>query len=447
MALSVLMVATAFAGCGKTGGTDKAETTAATTAAKEETTAAAADPASIKGEITVLTNRTDVVDTQFAGPGGYAEQFNKKYPNVKVKYEAITNYEDDVKTRMSTTEYGDVLLIPGGVEPKDYPTFFEPLGKADDLKKTYRYIDTKGSFEGTTYGIATIGNAQGIIYNKKIFADAGITTLPKTSDEFIADLKKIKDKNGDKVIPLYTNYAAGWPLNQWADRLGAVAASPDYVNKLAHEKDPFAKDKPLYTIYKTMYDAVSQGLCEKDPMTSDWESSKKMVGTGEIATMVLGSWSIKQIQEAAGANAANIGYMPHPTSTDGKVYVSAGPDYTMAVNKNSKSKEAALAYLHWFIDESKYYDYCQCISPKIADPMPEALKAFDEMKVEYVINNAAPAGEDGLTDNIAKAAEIGLSDDPWKKIIIEKALSKESFDDYMAELNKRWDSAMADATK
>ena len=48
------------------------------------------------------------------------------------------------------------------------------------------------------YGIPSTGNAQGIVYNKKVFEAAGITTLPKTPDEFLDDLQKIKDS----ILPL-----------------------------------------------------------------------------------------------------------------------------------------------------------------------------------------------------------------------------------------------------
>ena len=39
----------------------------------------------------------------------------------------------------------------------------------------YRFIEESGSFEGQVYGIAITGNAQGIVYNKKVFTKAGIT--------------------------------------------------------------------------------------------------------------------------------------------------------------------------------------------------------------------------------------------------------------------------------
>ena len=65
------------------------------------------------------------------------------------------------------------------------------------------------------------GKCAGRPLNKKVFADAGITELPKTPDEFIADLQLIKD-NTD-AIPLYTNYAAGWTMGgAWDGYLGAI---------------------------------------------------------------------------------------------------------------------------------------------------------------------------------------------------------------------------------
>ena len=78
----------------------------------------AKNPASVSGDITVLTNRTDMVsDGSFKK---YAGDFNKIYPNVHVKFEAITDYEGEVRIRMNTTDYGDVLLIPSvSVVPGD----------------------------------------------------------------------------------------------------------------------------------------------------------------------------------------------------------------------------------------------------------------------------------------------------------------------------------------
>src|SRR5258708_11716010 len=113
---------------------------------------------------------------------------------------------------MNTKDYGDVLNIPRSLSADKYPNFFTSLGTVDDLGKKYQFIN-EGAYNGTVYGIATTGNANGLLYNKEVFKAAGISSVPKTSDEFMADLKLIKDKT--QAIPLYTNYHAGWPLTSW----------------------------------------------------------------------------------------------------------------------------------------------------------------------------------------------------------------------------------------
>ena len=90
----------------------------------------------ISGTITVLTNRTDLVDNVFVD---YAAQFNEIYPNVKVEFEAITDYEGEVRIRMNTEEYGDVLLIPNVIGANELPDFFVPLGTLEELDPVYTF--------------------------------------------------------------------------------------------------------------------------------------------------------------------------------------------------------------------------------------------------------------------------------------------------------------------
>src|SRR5688572_18339202 len=66
----------------------------------------------VKGNITVLTNRTDLVTTKLPE---YAKKFEAKYPGTKVTFEGVTNYEEDVTTQLGSGDYGDVLLIPSVV--------------------------------------------------------------------------------------------------------------------------------------------------------------------------------------------------------------------------------------------------------------------------------------------------------------------------------------------
>jgi raffinose/stachyose/melibiose transport system substrate-binding protein len=394
--------------------------------------------AAVSGDITVLTQRTDL-DTS-GRLAQYAAEFNKVYPDVKVTFESITDYEGQVRIRMNTDAYGDVLVIPNSVTKSELATFFEPLGTVADLGQKYRFINEQ-AFGGTVYGIATTGNANGFVYNKKVFAAAGITALPKTTDEFLADLKLIKTKTS--AIPLYTNYKDGWPTTQWQGNRGSITNDPNFDSKEAHDAAPWTAGKDQYVIDKLMYDVVKQGLVEADPTTTAWEPSKALIGGGQVAVMPLGSWAIVQMQAAAvaaGASADDIGYMPFPNQVDGVFYSTSGGDYKNAVNIHSKNKAAAEAWVWWYADKSGFAANEGGIPPAVDGAFPSQLSDFDKLGVKFTEQLPAPAGEESLTLDISKDSEIGIWDPIFPQRIIDAARgsTSETLDAIFADLNTRW---------
>ncbi|WP_411334718.1 ABC transporter substrate-binding protein [Metabacillus indicus] len=429
----VLAVFTALTGCSSSGaGSENAE------GGKEKSENwREKDPKEIKGEITFISQRTDIVNTVFPE---YAKEFQKKYPNVEVNFEALTDYGGQITPRMNTEEYGDVLLLPTQVPIEDIPNFFEPLGSLKEMGEKYMGVEER-AVDGTVYGIPVAITYNGVVYNKKVFEEAGINELPRTMDEFISALEKIKE-NTD-AVPLYTNYAAGWPLTQWQGNVTTVAGDPAYSSQtMVNGKDQLTEGKPQFELWNLMYDVAKKGLIEADPLTTDWESSKAMIGKGEIATMVLGSWAIDQIKGVA-ENPDDIGYMPFPTNAD-KVIFPLGADYQIGVNKHSESKEAALAWVDWFIHESGYsVEQAGGISAAKDVPLPEDLKKYEEQGVTFELLTPAKEGQEGLLDKIDKEAEVGLWLEDKPKRIVEAAIGNrdESFKDIMAELNADWNEA------
>lgn len=397
------------------------------------------DEGGISGEITVITQRTDIVDTVFKE---YAEKFQEKHPDVKVNFEALADYGGQITPRMNTKDYGDVLLIPTQVPIADIPNFFEPLGSLEEMQDKYMGIEER-AVNGQVYGIPIAMTYTGVVYNKKVFEEAGITEVPKTPAEFISALEAVKEKTD--ATPLYTNYAAGWPLTQWEGAVTTVAGDVDYYNvTMPNSDDPFAKGKPHYDMYKLMYDVAEKGLIEADPLTTDWESSKAMMGRGEIATMVLGSWAVEQI-ESVSENAEDIGYMPFPTNAE-QIIFPLGADFQIAVNKNSENKEAAKAWVDWFIHESGYsVEQAGGISAAKDVPLPTALAEYEEQGVKFELLTPAKEGQEGLGDAIDKEAEIGHWLEDNKKRIVEAGIGNrdESFDDIAKEFNERWNAARA----
>jgi ABC-type glycerol-3-phosphate transport system substrate-binding protein len=400
---------------------------------------AAGGDGKIGGEITVLTQRTDIVNTVFQD---YKKKFEAKYPGTSVKFEAITDYEGEVRVRMNTKNYGDVLLIPNSVNDDQLKSFFEPLGTVEQLQDKYRFVRSEKTFDGKVYGLSITGNAQGYVLNKKVWAQAGITEPPKTPEEFLAALKAIKDKTG--AIPLYTNYKDAWALGQWEGVRGAVSADPDAVTKLAEDDAPWSAGKEHFIIDSLLYDAVKGGYTEPDPTTTNWEQSKGLLGIGKIATMMLGSWSIVQMQQAA-TSKDDIGYWPFPHQSNGKFYTVVGGDYKNAININSKNKATARAWIDWFTDESGYATDQGGVATLKSAAMPSTLADLTAAKTEFIELNPAPKGKEGLADKIGNSAEIALFDGKYRQGIVDAArgAKNESKDQIFADLNKKWSQARA----
>ncbi|MFD6415824.1 extracellular solute-binding protein [Streptomyces sp. NPDC060194] len=424
----IAVAALAAAGCqsGSNGGSDS------------EAAIAPTDPTRVSGSITVLTNRTDLVEN--GTYDGYAKRFNEKYPEVKVAFEGSTDYEGETKVRLTGEDYGDVLLIPNSVEAGKYPDFFAPLGSPEDLSKKYDFTD-RGTVGDQVYGLAGIATAQGFVYNKAVWEKAGVTEWPRTPKEFLVALKAIKDKTD--ATPYYTNYKDMWPLTNWGNAVGATTCDADASDRMVETDELWKSGEELATIDSLLFDIVDQGLSEEDPTTTNWEKSKDLIGTGKVATMQLGSWAVIQMRQAAekaGADPKDIGFMPFPSRDGETLCTPVRPDYQFAVNKNSEHKAAARAWIDWFLNESGDARSALSISTVKGSPLPETLQEFETQDVEFI--NMASKKTSQL-NQIDKASEIGLSAPDYRQRLIDAArgAADGSRDSIFAELNKKWSEA------
>ncbi len=371
-------------------------------------------------------------------------EFNKEFPGIKVEMEAITDYAEDSLLRLSTGDWGDIMFIPA-VDKVDLPTYFMPFDNLDNLSSELNFVDN-WEYEGNCYGIPYMANAQGILYNKAVFEEAGIKELPKTPTEFLDDLKLIKD-NTD-AIPLYTNYAAGWTMGAWDAYIGIVSNGDDTFmqQKFVHTADPFKNpgdDTGIYNLYRILFDAVAGGLIEDDYTTTDWESCKGMLNRGEIGTMVLGSWAYAQMQEA-GDKPEDVGYMPFPMTVGGKQYVNAGGDYNYCINVNSsdENKLASLIFVKWMVEKS---DWCYNeggYTVVKGGKNPDMYAAFDGCEV--LSDQPAKAGEETLLNDMNSESELSFNaggNDKVQRIVEAAATGSETFDDILVDWTQKWNDA------
>ncbi|MFF1873019.1 ABC transporter substrate-binding protein [Kitasatospora herbaricolor] len=397
-----------------------------------------ADPDAVAGDLTVLTQRTDLVANGVLD--GYAAEFERLYPRARVHFEGITDYEGEVRRRLGTKNYGDVLMIPAALPQYDYPAYFAPLGPGAAVASRYRFTD-RATVAGKAYGMAESGSANGFVYNRAVWTAAGITDWPTTPAQFLADLQRIKDRSGS--VPYYTNFKDAWPLTGWSDNVGSVGCDPQATAKLSVTDEPWAAGGDLNVIDTLLHDIVKRGLAERDPAGTDWERSKALLAKGDIATMQLGSWAVTQLQEAArkaGTDPAAIGFLPFPVQKDGVFCSVVVSGYQQAISLHSKNKAAARAWIDWFTDRSGAAAREGAVPTLAAAPLPSVLKPLADKGVRFIDRSEADTAQ---VDAIDDLAGIGLDRPDYRKKLIDMARGAQPGGpaEFFADLNRRWGEA------
>lgn len=350
MIASLLFVAACGGGgtAGESSGTASPET-----GAPAETAAAGAD-SEIKGEITWATHRVDLVDTKFKE---YVEAFKAKYPGITdVKIEGIKDYNQTMRVRMAANEFPDVMNLID-TKPSDFPKYYEPLDSLGWNDRLY-FVDAT-SFEGKLYGISQQAAVNGLLYNKKAFAAAGVTAPPKTVDELYAVAEKLKASG---ITPMATAYKDAWTLQYWERPADFIYGKNSLRNDNMNTDTPFMADNAYgkaFSIIKTMYD---KGYLEPDIYSSSYDQVAKDIAAGKIGMMYIGNWLAAYLIDN-GMAMEDIGFAPLPHDNSGKLYGSLQGDWAYAVSKTSDNKAAAMAFVKFMIEESGDFEDHMIMSP------------------------------------------------------------------------------------
>ncbi|MBL1225570.1 ABC transporter substrate-binding protein [Enterococcus sp. BWR-S5] len=389
----------------------------------------------VSGEITVVTNRVDADELYEK----IETAFKEKYPEVTdIKWEASgTDYDQYIATRMNTTDYGDVVFIPFSMAgtPDEYSKYFDSLGTVEAMEKDYIDV-TEADYDGTVYGLPTVLNSLGLIYNQEVFDEAGIKELPTSTDELIAAAKQIKEKTG--AIPFYTNYQR---LAVWAGALSSYGGE-DFKSATLEKGTAFEEGQPIREVMDLIYELSANGLIEPDPVTLEGQQAQQQLADGKIAMLMSGSQDVAPIQ-ALTETKDTIKIMPFPVLLDGKTSLALGAPSVIGINKNTKNEATAKAFLEFFISpESGFAEDMGGMTPVKAELNAEEKTLVEENNViltapaasaEVDTTYSAIANEAGvarLTDALQKVVNIGLYPD-----------QNESYEDYVNSLEAKWETA------
>ena len=125
---------------------------------------------------------------------GIADDFHAVNPSITVKVQTINwnDFDTKVQTMVQNHQYPDITegdyfssYAQEGLLYKVSDVFSNP----GNLMGVFNQL---GMYDNVQYGMPFTTSSRALFYNKKIFAEAGITTPPQTWDDVLADSVKIK---------------------------------------------------------------------------------------------------------------------------------------------------------------------------------------------------------------------------------------------------------------
>ncbi|MGU3472345.1 extracellular solute-binding protein [Paenibacillus sp. D51F] len=272
--------------------------------------------------------------------------YEKEHPNVKLNLETMgggADYGAGLKAKFASGQEPDIFNNGGNSDLNTWVDKLEDLTDQpwqSDVVETAKEAITR---DGKNYGLPMGIEGYGFIYNKDLFAKAGITEPPATMTQLKAAVEKLKAAG---ITPFSNGYQEWWVLGNHTFNVGlADQEDPAAFMKKMNEGKGELEGNKVFQNWFNLFDLTIQNS-NKNPLTTDYNTQVTLFASGKAAMMQQGNWT--QVQIDGITPNMNIGLLPMPiddSEKSGNILVGV-PNYWV-VNKNSKNKEAAKEFLNW----------------------------------------------------------------------------------------------------
>lgn len=374
------------------------------------------------------------------------QQYMTDHKNVNIQFESQqwTPLFTKLLADISAGTAPDILAI----RPMDMGQFIEQGIMDDKMASSITYDKAKFSeaanagtmYKGKQYAIPLDQHMHGVYYNKDAFQKAGITSAPKTGDEFVAAAQKLTiDKNGKNVtdsafdkdnvtqygVGFNVNHHVGFQMSALINQQGEVPFTQDM------KKVPFSDDKAikaLQWVQDLVYKHKVTPVGEKSPI-DDFKA-------GKIAMLIDGPWQRPALADVK----INWDTTPYPAvfgkqSAWGNEHMFSFP----ITKSNADQKQAVRDFMTWMISNSgKWANSGQIPASNdglaIAKTMPGAAAFIESMPAMYLLpasgRSAQLFGSDATSPFVVAAQDLLLNNKPAKDVV---ANMRKSMDDILAK--------------
>lgn len=356
--LCTVMTASLLTAC--SGSTQKSETPPADTASTAEAEAPAADA---PADSTAKTTEGDIVlkvfDAHAYGLEEYAEmvaKFEEEHPGVKIEVQHAANDSNTLlQSRINSGDIPDVFDVESGTSARKYYEYAYDWTNDTAVLDLFNQdaIDTGLDENGNVMSLPWTYENMGLIYNKDLFEQAGITSIPQTIDELEAACEKL-DAAGITAFSLAGKET--WVLGQLTTHfmMDKSLDAEGVVEKIKSGELTFADMPNFKNLFRFLDLAVKYG--PDKPLEIDWETSENQIANNQAAIIHMGDWCQSTLDSFNPD--ANLAFLPCPVGDKPEdATLLSSCNWTYIVNKDSKNLELAKEYCEYILssDMGQYW--------------------------------------------------------------------------------------------
>lgn len=285
------------------------------------------------------------------------EEFNNSQDEIVMKNDMVKfdDYYTKLTTALAAKSAPDVIVIHQGNLLNYIPSgSILPLNDyvSEEMLSDFQTAPLEACrFDGNLYSIPLDVHPIVMYYNKDILAEAGITEIPTTADEFLAAAKQIEEKTDkwafgiDNTTGTYKAYTLTRLFFSFMAQQGGSFLTAD--NSAANFNNEYGVKALTY-----LQDLVNK--YPYNPNELDYDAAMNLFKLGEVAFYFNGVWATGTLEQVDGLN---FGATQLPAFF-GSNAAWAG-SHTLAVpvqrNQDPAKVEAAVKFIDWMTSHAEMW--------------------------------------------------------------------------------------------
>ncbi|MET8830972.1 extracellular solute-binding protein [Streptomyces sp. NPDC004610] len=273
------------------------------------------------------------------------KEFEAANEDIKVKYVNVPfdQAQNKFDTAAGSKGAPDVLRSEVGWTPAFAKKgFFLPLDGTEALADQAKFqpsLIEQATYEDKVYGVPFTTDTLALVYNKKLFADAGVQP-PTTWDELKTAAATIKEETGVDGYWGSTSayYAQSFLYGEGTDTVDATAKKITVTSPEA---------KKGYETWKSLFDG--EGLRKANTTAEAYGAIQDAFVNGEVASIIQGPWEITNFYKgSAFADKNNLGIATVPAGSSGEAGApTGGHNLSVYAGSDASRQEAALKFVNF----------------------------------------------------------------------------------------------------